>query len=253
MKIIFTQFKSVTIADILPKTYVVYRESNNFLNEIHGAEYIEFEMFKRKYSILDASCFVFVGLNRIMTSSNRCDFIFEYLFTTTPNIIKYSIDTSPFIGEPWRLWFHYGLTGCGKFNIPYSYAIETDWQHWFYRENETSLLQPENLKNMIADTESNLDELKSQFEFYPVNELEKDFYARVKEHIFNKYNSPKLWINNILKECNKHFGNTYDFDSYLNNSLCLIPDLPVYRFVAEENKRRKEIYNVFTKGMAVES
>jgi hypothetical protein len=175
--------------------------------------------------------------------SNRCDFINEYLQTMTPNTPKICIDNAPFIGEPWRLWFHYSIANCGHFKITYSYAIETEWQHWFYRNQNDCRLASNNIRLFISDTVSDLDRLTTKFEFHEVSKSDDLWYSQAKEAMFNKYNTPKLWVNNLLKLANKHFDIQFSYDSFLDSKQFVLPDIGVYRFVAEEAKRRMNIYN----------
>lgn len=244
MKIQFLKnIKSAILPDIPEDTYIIYRDGYE-LPDIKGVKgIIEFEKFKEIYSNLHANMYILVGLNRIITPSNRTNFVFEHLFTLSADVPKISLDTEPFIGEPWRLWFHYGVTKTGKFGIPYSYAIETEWQHWFYRNGNESRFSPDNLELCITDTYSNLDKLIYISEFYEPTNNDFEWYEEIKTFVFDKYNSPKLFINNILKLCNARFKLKYGFDSYKENTKFVLPELNIYRFVDEENKRRIGAYN----------
>jgi hypothetical protein len=211
--------------------------------KIDNAEYIEFIKYKTRYQAFNHNNIIYVGLNRIITPSNRCDMIFEYMSNFTPNKNKYSIDSVPFIGEPWRLFWHYLFTECNRFQVNYSYAIETEWQKWFYREQSDCRLSASNLDLFIISTYSDLSLLTTTFQFRQVTESDLKNYEQIKEHIFKMYNSPKLLINNVLKMANAHYNIDVSFDSYLNNLNYTLPDLKIYRFAVEENERRKAIYN----------
>jgi hypothetical protein len=173
----------------------------------------------------------------------------DYIQTMTSNVPKYSIDNSPFIGEPWRLWYHYDVTKCNTFNIPHGFAIETEWQHWFYRDKNYCRLSGDNIKMFISDTYSDLDLLKTKFEFYDPEDYKIKHYDEMKKYVLNKYNSPKLFINNLLKLSNEYFKVHLNYDSYrdvgdmnLFQTFC-VPDVGIYRFMVEENIRRMNIYN----------
>lgn len=224
-------------------TYVIYKDGYDVpdISGVRGS--VEFEEFKKIYQNIHANMFIILGLNRIITPSNRCDFIFEHLFTLSTDIEKMSIDYMPFIGEPWRLWFHYGLCQCGKFGIPYSYSIETEWKHWFYKDTNDSRFNPENIGICIDETYSNLDELEHIAAFREPTNDDLEWYAEAKAFVFDKYNTPKLLINNLLKLSNKRFEIKYTFDSYLNDEEYTLPELNIYKFVHEENIRRLGVYN----------
>lgn len=259
MKIQFVKnLNNCILPEIPTDTYVIYKEGYDVpdIEKVDGK--IEFEEFRNIYPNIHANMFIFFGFNRIMNPSNRTDFIFEYLFMMSTDIKKISVDYDPFIGEPWRLWFHYGLCNCGKFGVPYSYAYETEWKHWFYRKINDSRFESNNLEICITDTYSNLDYLKYNSKFYDPTNDDFKWYKEAKEFVFNKYDTPKLLINNLLKLANKRFKLDLDYDSYRkvkkekqvgflnkeeNKKEFLLPDLGVYKFIDEENKRRLGIYN----------
>lgn len=74
---------------------------------------------------------VLVGLNRIVTPSNRTDLVFEILFNNTPELPKTSIDTTLFIGKPWRSWFHFGIVGAEYQEYTYSYIAESNYESFW--------------------------------------------------------------------------------------------------------------------------
>lgn len=239
-------------------TLVIYHGLYSLDNIIQTKEIMNFDNFRKVYNDIHYKCFIFFGLNRIINPSNRCDFIFEYLFNLSNDIEKISIDYEPFVGEPWRLWFHYGLTKSGNFGVPYSYSIETEWKHWFYRDINFSRFEEDNLKLCIDSTYSNLDLLSYDVLFYEPDASIFEWYKKAKEFIFNKYTAPKMIINNLLKLVNKKCNVDYNFDYYkskTNNRMkslfdkdkIELPDLKIYRFVHEENIRRLNIYNTVIK------
>jgi hypothetical protein len=235
------KYSDCILPTILPNTYVIYHKEKPKIDIDIGS--FSFAEYKEIYSNLKTEMLIFFDLNRIINPSNRCDFVFEFLFNLSSDIPKISIDSSPFIGEPWRLWFHYGLCQCGDFGIPYSYAIETEWKHWFYRDKANSVFDSDSLGMCIKNTYSNLDNLEYGAKFIQCSADDLDWYDEAKKFVFDKYNTPKLIINNLLKEANKRYGLKYDYEAYLDNNPYELLDLPVYRFIDEENKRRLRIYN----------
>lgn len=236
-------------------TLVLYREGFDYqLPKILGAEYMEFLEYKNKYTLFHPELIVVIGLNRIITPSNRCDMVNEYLQTMTSNIRKICIDNEPFIGEPWRLWFHYSIANCGNFGITYSFAIETEWEHWFYRDTPHCRLSADNIRLFISDTVSDIDPYRTIFEFKEIGTDEEAWYQNTKAAVFEKRDTPKLIINDLIKASNRHFGLDLSFNSFRrraeesatlfsNTDVVEVPDLGIYRFVVEENIRRMGIYN----------
>lgn len=227
-----------------PGTIVLYREGFGYgIPQIPGAEYIEFLEYRNRYTLFSPPMIVVVGLNRIITPANRCDMVNEYLQTMTPNVPKICVDTAPFIGEPWRLWFHYSIANCGRFAITYSYAIETEWEHWFYRDVPDCRLSAGNIRLFLSDTIADLDLIGTRFEMVDIAESEERWYEQAKAHMFEKYDTPKLLVNNLLKLANRHFDLDISFNSWTENRVVRLPDVGVYRFVGEECRRRLDIHN----------
>jgi len=98
---------------------------------IGGADTMRFAAFRARYSkdpaLLDYDNIVIVGTNRIVTPSSRNDPVFEVLFSGTRHINKVSVDNVPFISQPWRTWFHFGITNELYSIYDYSYKAETDY------------------------------------------------------------------------------------------------------------------------------
>jgi hypothetical protein len=241
------QFLKNTGKAILPKlsnqTIIVYKEGYN-LPKIDNATIIEFQQYKNTFLNYNPENLVIVGLNRILSPQNRCDLVFEYLQTMTSNINKFSIDEEPFIGEPWRFWFHYSIAFGSFLNINYSYAVETEWKHWFYREKDSCLISVKELKDKIIETYSDLESLDFKYEFYDPDSSLIESYYQIKEMAFLKYNQPKQIINSMLKNINNLAQTDFDYNSYKVKKHYKLPNFGIYRFLVEENLRRKEIYNL---------
>ena len=243
MKVQFLKNTSQAIIDYIPKnTILVYRDGYN-LPEIKGVEYIDFNEYKIKYNNIECEKMILVGINRLITPSNRCDMVNDYMQTMTDNIDKISIDTEPWIGEPWRLWYHYSIASCGSFGINYSYALETEWKKWFYREVSDCRLSGDNVRMFISDTYSDLEQLKTKFTFSDITPLDQEYYDQVKNHVFEKYNTPKSLINFMMRDLNNYFDIKVSLDSYRENRTIDLPNLQIYKFIAEENLRRMHTYN----------
>lgn len=224
---------------------VLYRDGFGYrLPEIPNATVVEFEKFRVSYESYTPTMIVLIGLNRIINPSNRCDFVFSYLTTATPNITKISIDREPFIGEPWRVFFHYLFSRSGRWPEPHSYAVETNWRKWFFRDQNTCSMDAENIRLLIGnDTISDLPKINSKFHLAGVNEMDASWYEAMKKSVIEANSTPKLWVNGLLRECNKRFGLGLSMDSYRDNKDMTVPDVGVIRFVVEENRRRQAIYN----------
>jgi len=223
-------------------TLVVYRDGYALPN-VPGATFVEFQKFKLGYINYQPTHLIMVGTNRIFVPSVRTELVFEHLQTMTPQVKKMSIDTAPFIGEPWRLWFHFSLVYGQWLGVNYSYAVETDWQHWFLQDRHDSIISAASIKPCLQGVTSDLPELTTSFEFYfPEVEL-GDFYREVKAHAFEKHDTPKMIIATMLRELNRRLDVSFDVDSFTTNQHYRLPAFGIYSFIANECQRRMAIYN----------
>lgn len=242
-KVFFVKDTSSVKVNLSGKTICIYREGFDLPN-IENCDYYEFSKYKYIYTTLDCDNIVIVGLNKIFIPSIRCDLVFEYLQTMTTHINKISIDTSPFIGEPWRFWIHYSMVFGGFLNISYSYAIETEWQNWFYRTKDSCIIAPNELDGKITKTYSDLKKINSEFNFFDPDMFLLNYYNEVKKSAFEVHGTPKKIIQYMLKSLNHRIEIDFGYDSYRENKIFNLPNFGIYKFLAEENQRRQDIYNL---------
>jgi len=218
--------------------------------KVKAGKVLEWEKYKVLYGDLEPAKIVLVGVNRMITPSNRCDFIHAYLTVMTPQTPKIVIDTAPFIGEPWRLYYHYQIANCFQaFGANYSYPIEGEWRRWFERKMEECQFSPAVLKSRIVETWSDLPRLDTTFSLHEVDAKDREWYEEAKRFELDRYKAPKSLLSGLLKAADTHFGLDVSFDSYLTGRAFDLPDVGIYRFVVEENRRRMGIYNLFTAGL----
>ncbi len=100
--------------------------------DIPGARYVEFKAFAAapRHHLQDSDGLVWVGLSRSISPSNRTQPVWETVFNLSRGLPKWSIDRVAFVGEPWRLWFHFGLVGATYREYTYSYLAESHWRAW---------------------------------------------------------------------------------------------------------------------------
>lgn len=243
-KVIFSKEISKVEIDCLPKnTLVVVHEMYD--RPAIDRPMVDWQKFKVIYSDYEVDQFVLVGLNRMIKPSNRCDMVNDYLQVMTKSIPKISIDTDPFIGEPWRLWYHYSVCFGEWLGVDYSYPVEGDWKKWFYYDQNHCKLSTDNLSLFVKETESDIEKLTTSYSFFDPNEMLEEYYQEAKRIVFEKYCTPKMLTNNLLKIMNKHLNIDFGMDSYKEDKSFNLPDFGVYRYVVEESRRRQSIYNYF--------
>lgn len=231
--------------DLGEDTIVVYHAMYD-KPDVRAKEILEWEKYRIVYGNYEPRKLVLIGLNRMKTPSNRCDFIHAHLSVMNPDIHKIVIDTAPFIGEPWRLYFHYQTVNrFGGFGANYSYPIEGEWRRWFERDVDECIFSSDKLKGLIVDTWTDLPRLETSYElFEPDAEMSK-WYEEVRGIEFESFRSAKLLLASLLRKTNKHLGLDLGYDSYLTGQSYRVPNLGIYRFMVEENLRRQAIYNHF--------
>lgn len=243
------QFLKDTSTAIIPPEYdnnstvVVYREGYK-LPKLNNVEYIEFEKYRYKYYDMHHSTIIIVGINKIITPSTRTNIIFEYIQENSNSIEKIIIDTAPFVGEPWRFWWAFSITNNNPWLWPHSYTVETEWKHWFLREEDDCQLSAKKIKGTFDGVYSDLDKIESTFSFRSPSDDEIALYDAVKETAFQTNATPKTIINYMIKNlANSTTMNKVSFDDFYSNKDFVWPEFGVYKFIAEENIRRMDFYN----------
>jgi hypothetical protein len=251
MKVYYiNNFYNFNYDTVLPANTLIVK--HDYIKELQTKnKVIDWSEYKSKYLELESyNNLALIGISKMINPANRCQFINDYLSVMTRNKNKFIFDNKPFEGEPWRLFWNYQFANLDDeiFKINYSYPIEDNYLKWFYREKNQSLFIPHvlgsSLKNYFY---TELKAINFKVSFYDVTEEDLKNYEELKLLIKEKYYTPKLIINNLLKLCNNLFNVNINFNSYLEQDYLVLPDLKIYHFMAEENTRRKNIYNIFIK------
>jgi hypothetical protein len=126
--ILLTEDTALAEPEVEGKVLCVYHKTYSPPLGLWGS--VEFSRFKeRPREFLEgADALVFVGLNKAMTPGSRTEMVWEVLFNKTRGIQKVSVDTTLFVSEPWRAWFHFGLVGARYRDYTYSYIAESQYK-----------------------------------------------------------------------------------------------------------------------------
>ncbi len=97
-----------------------------------GMEALPFESFQKdaRGHLKGIDTLVFCGLSRAMNPGNRTAEVWEALFNQSGGLKKCVVDSSLWVGEPWRIWFPFGMTGARWGGYTYSYIGESHWRAW---------------------------------------------------------------------------------------------------------------------------
>jgi len=232
------------LPDLTGDTLVVYSDILKIDTKFNK---MKFSDYKLQYINLNVDNIIIVGMNRIRTDKDRQHNVFGFLYTYSNFINKFIIDEKPFNKEPWRLWYHHGFIERNWLNASNSFPIQLKYEKWFERDIEDCYISAKNMINFKQYVYSDLPLLSTQFIIYEPDNLFNEYYSDIKNIAFEKYETPGLIIQFMTKTINKHLSINIDYDSYLSNNIYKLPNVGLYRFIIEENKRRMDIYNTLIK------
>lgn len=172
---------------------------------IDGADFLSFAAFHARYdkepALLDYDHVIFVGTNRIITPSNRTDPVFEVLFSGTRHIDKISVDNVPFLVQPWRAWFHFGITNTEYSVYDYSYKAESDWNKYL---DGVSDYDPFSLEEMIKWSRPSVQVNYEKYFNWTVIEIQvlpnvRAEYEDLKAELFETESGPKPVVQKLAR------------------------------------------------------
>lgn len=127
------------------------------LPKIENCEYLEFEKLCETFQTQD--CFtgfdsvIYVGLNKMFTTSTRFHPVWDLLQYNMPNgIQKYCVDIAPYMGPIWRIWPHFNLAGIKTGEYTYSYLLESHYNAFLEGARDENPLSVENIKGWASET-----------------------------------------------------------------------------------------------------
>jgi hypothetical protein len=124
------------------------------LPTIPNCKYIEFSKYEKEYirndNLENKKSIVFVGTNKIINPSNRIKPIFE-IFNGIKGFDLYSIDRVPFVCQPWRIFFHFFISGLFFDEYSYSYALQHDYERYLDNDSDINPLAIEKIINISKD------------------------------------------------------------------------------------------------------
>lgn len=83
----------------------------------------------------DPGTMVVVGLSRLLTPSNRVK-VGPLVMRQRPGIRRVVADDVLFVGDPWRLWWHFYAVGREQWGFPNSFLAESRWRMAVEKQTE---------------------------------------------------------------------------------------------------------------------
>ena len=134
---------------------VYHRMYAKKLPEISECKFIEFrklcETFQTHNHFSDKTAVVFVGLNKMFTTSTRFHPVWDLLQYNMPTgIQKYCVDIAPYMGPLWRIWPQFNLAGLQTGEYTYSYLLESHYNAFLEGVRAENPMSIENIKEWAA-------------------------------------------------------------------------------------------------------
>ncbi|MHA1395274.1 MAG: hypothetical protein ACTSRZ_17355 [Promethearchaeota archaeon] len=211
--IIFSKdIKNISL-DIKGKTVCIYEKRyKKMLPQLKNTNFIEFSYLKNNYKnqnfFKDINNIVFIGLNKIFNLSSRIDPIFDILQYNLSNIQIFSIDTSPYIGDIWRIWTHFSFTRNDFGGYTYSYLLQTDYNKYLKGLSNKNPVSIEKIKEYAknkVEIEYEIYFRTPQISIFKLPSTIHQKYQLLKKELFDKYNR----IGPIIKDLSNFAKNCY--------------------------------------------
>lgn len=174
------------------------------LPKITDCKFMEFEKLCETFQTQDyfsgKNAVVFVGLNKMFTTSTRFHPVWDLLQYNLPsNIKKYCVDIAPYMGPLWRIWPQFNLAGLQTGEYTYSYLLESHYNAFLEGVRTDNPLSIGNIKQW-ANGNIQIDYTKffedPEIKIIKMSEDVHEGYQTLKADLFETYDS----IGPILKQ-----------------------------------------------------
>jgi hypothetical protein len=176
------------------KTVCVYhRQYSKILPKIPNGEYIEFgklcDTFQTHNYFEGKDVVVFVGANKLFSSSTRFHPVFDVLQYGLEGMQRYAVDTSPYIGPLWRVFPQFSLAGISFGEYTYSYLLESHYNSFIEGMRPDNPLTLDNIRayargHVSIDYERYFSE--TVVEIIPMHEDVHEKYRTLKARLFDE-------------------------------------------------------------------
>lgn len=200
----FTKHPENLVFDLERSACVYHKQYAKKLPKIPDCEFIEFEKLCQTFQTQDyftgKTAVVFVGLNKMFTTSTRFHPVWDLLQYNMPaGIQKYCVDIAPYMGPLWRIWPHFNLAGIQTGEYTYSYLLESHYNAFLEGVRTENPLSIENIKEWAAGNVQ-IDYTKffeePSIKIIEMSEDVHEGYKTLKEDLFDTYDT----IGPILKQ-----------------------------------------------------
>lgn len=182
---------------------IYHKAYASILPRVDNCEYIEFNDYNSRYESYTGfdgrDTVVFVGTNRIITPATRIWPVFEHVPVYLPEDTRLiSVDISPYIGDIWRLWFHFYLTRVKTGDYTYSYLLESHYNAYLDGIRDENPLSYDTIR-VWAEGHVTIDYdryfAEPEVEIIKLDEETHAKYQMLKSELFDEYTD----INKIIK------------------------------------------------------
>lgn len=129
--ILFSKHPERVEIDVGKAVCVYHRQYAKILPKISSCEFVEFgnlcDTFQTGNYFGGKDAVVFVGANKLFSSSTRFHPVFDVLQYGLEGMRRFVVDTSPYIGPLWRVFPQFSLAGVPFGEYTYSYLLESHY------------------------------------------------------------------------------------------------------------------------------
>ena len=200
----FSKHPEELVFNIENAVCIYHKQYAKKLPQITDCEYIEFEKLCKTFQTQDyfsgKNAVIFVGLNKMFTTSTRFHPVWDLLQYNLPsNIKKYCVDIAPYMGPLWRIWPQFNLAGLQTGEYTYSYLLESHYNAFLEGVRQENPLSIGNIKewgsgNVQIDYTQYFSE--PSIKIIEMTEDVHEGYQTLKEDLFETYDT----IGPILKQ-----------------------------------------------------
>lgn len=205
-------------------------------------------------SVADSDLLVVCGLvTKICTPSNRVK-LGQFLTEPWWGPPRVSVDTCLFVGDPWRMWWHWGCVGRPFANYFTSYRLESDWKRYV----ETDQNNPCTIER-IAEYGNGIVEHRNGFSFsnvrFQIQQVSSDCherYAETKELAFLEEKTVAGIIRRLTEFCQSVYPDRFiprNLFSSQNHNI-RITDLGVDAYIAKRIRDTVSLTNAIAEMFA---
>lgn len=181
---------------------IYHKQYEKCLPWMDDCQFVEFgklcDTFQEHDYFTEKDSVVFIGANKLFTTSTRFHPVFEILQYGLNGMERFAVDISPYVGSLWRIFPHFSLAGIPFDEYTYSYLLESHYNSYLEGVRVDNPLDIRKIKQYAAENVS-IDYQRffaePSVKIVEVSSDVHDGYLALKKELFYKYSD----INKIIR------------------------------------------------------